>query len=86
MNKLPLSPEVLQRALGEVVKRERTALGFSQEEFAAQIGLHRTYVGSIERGERNLTFRTLALIASSLDSTVSGLMLKVENAYQRNGK
>ena len=44
----------------------RRARGLSQEEFADALGVHRTYVGGIERGERNLTLRTVERLAGIL--------------------
>ena len=72
------SPETLQRALGKTIRRERTTQGLSQEAFADLVGLHRTYIGSVERGERNLTFRNLALISAALGYAISELMGIVE--------
>lgn len=43
-------------ALGRAIRELRLGLGLSQEELAERCGLHRNYVGGIERGERNLTF------------------------------
>lgn len=57
----------LQRIVGEHLREHRQALGLSQEAFADRLGLHRTYMGGIERGERNLTLRSLERIAQRLD-------------------
>jgi transcriptional regulator with XRE-family HTH domain len=56
----------LQRALGRNLRAHRTELGLSQEEFAAVVAVHRTYMGAIERGERNLTLRSVERIAARL--------------------
>ena len=48
------------------IRLRRDALGWSQEELADQAGFHRTYIGAVERGERNITVRTLFRIASAL--------------------
>ncbi len=51
----------------------RLAKGLSQEEFAFKAGVHRTYMGGIERGERNPALKNIATIAKALDITLSEL-------------
>jgi transcriptional regulator with XRE-family HTH domain len=48
------------------VREFRQRLGLSQDELAHKAGLHRTYIGAIERNERNITLRTLARLAVAL--------------------
>ena len=48
------------------VRRLRTATGLSQEELAARAGLHRTYISSIERGQRNVSLENIFALASAL--------------------
>jgi transcriptional regulator with XRE-family HTH domain len=57
----------LQRTVGRSLRRHRQARGPSQEAFAHLVGVHRTYVGGLERGERNLTLRSLERIAAMID-------------------
>jgi transcriptional regulator with XRE-family HTH domain len=57
----------LQRTVGANLRRLRLARGLSQEAFADQLGYHRTYVGGVERGERNLTLRTVERLAEVLE-------------------
>jgi transcriptional regulator with XRE-family HTH domain len=64
--------------LGNLIREKRSSLGFSQEGFAAHIGLHRTYVGSVERGERNISIRNFLLIAEALSVTPSDLLKEAE--------
>lgn len=52
--------------VGKNIKRLRLKAGFSQEVFAERAGLHRTYVGGIERGERNVSVKNLEKIAEAL--------------------
>jgi transcriptional regulator with XRE-family HTH domain len=52
----------------------RKKQGYSQEAFAEKCGLDRTYVGGIERGERNVSLRNIAVIADALNLSVSQLM------------
>lgn len=56
----------LQRVVGRNVRRIRTGRGVSQEELADEIGVHRTYMGGVERGERNLTLRSVERLAAGL--------------------
>ena len=56
----------LQRTVGKNLRLHREARGLSQEAFADVLGFHRTYMGAIERGERNLTFKSLERIASRI--------------------
>jgi transcriptional regulator with XRE-family HTH domain len=57
----------LQLIVGRNLRTYRRAHGLSQEAFAEVLGVHRTYMGGIERGERNLTLRSLERIAAKLD-------------------
>lgn len=59
---------------GQRVRELRRAKGLSQEAFAAKCGLDRTYMGGIERGERNLALRNIELIAKTLKLSLSELM------------
>jgi transcriptional regulator with XRE-family HTH domain len=52
--------------LGSNIRQKRIAVGLSQEELAKRAGLHRTYLGGVERGERNVSVQNLARIASAL--------------------
>jgi transcriptional regulator with XRE-family HTH domain len=56
----------LQRRLGKNLRRFRLERGISQEEFAEELDVHRTYVGGVERGERNLTLKSVERIAERL--------------------
>jgi transcriptional regulator with XRE-family HTH domain len=60
------SGKALQKLVAWNVRRRREALGISQEAFADLCGYHRTYIGAIERGERNITLATLTAIADAL--------------------
>jgi len=68
----------LQLVIGKRVRDLRQKKGFSQESFADHCGLHRTYMGGIERGEHNLTIQTALTIARGLGITVSKLLSGVE--------
>ena len=57
----------LQRTVGANLRAWRHARGLSQEAFAEVLGVHRTYMGGVERCERNLTLRSLERIAEVLE-------------------
>jgi len=57
----------LQRTVGRNLRAYREARGLSQEAFADVVGVHRTYMGGLERGERNITLKSLERIAERLD-------------------
>lgn len=57
----------LQRIFGQNLRAHRQKRGLSQEAFADQLEVHRTYMGGIERGERNLTLRSVEKIAARID-------------------
>lgn len=52
-------------ALGDVIRNARKKLGYSQEDFAEICGVHRTYAGQVERGEKNLSFSNLLRFAKA---------------------
>ncbi len=53
--------------LGGVLRAFRLQAGLSQEELAERAGIHRTYVGGVERGERNVSFLTLGRLLGAID-------------------
>jgi transcriptional regulator with XRE-family HTH domain len=65
----------LRAVLARNVRTFRHALGLSQEELAELAGLHRTYIGSIERGERNVSVDNIERLAKALDVTPQRLLL-----------
>lgn len=66
-------------AFGLAVRMRRQRIGLSQDALADIAGLHRTYVGGVERGERNVSLLNIHALAGALDITASGLMLAAEN-------
>lgn len=74
MRYVPRMPGELRRALAANMRRERLRLGFSQDELAACCNLHRTYIGGIERAERNITLSTLEKVAGALGVSPLGLL------------
>lgn len=74
--------ELILRALGQRIRELRAAKGFSQESFADKCGVHRTFMGTVERGESNLSFANIAKMATALEIQLSTLFLDIE-AYAR---
>lgn len=60
--------------LGKKIRQEREKMGISQEEFGALAKFHRTYIGMIERGEKNITIFNLKKIANALNVQVKDLI------------
>lgn len=67
-----LTPE---KRIGLALRAKRELLGWSQETLAFESGLHRTYIGAVERGEKNVTLRNAIRIARSMQSTLSDVLL-----------
>ncbi len=59
---------------GQKVREERAKLGLSQEELASRAGVHRTYIGMIERAEKNITLENIEKIAKALSVPIDYLM------------
>ncbi|MCY3755713.1 MAG: helix-turn-helix transcriptional regulator [Alphaproteobacteria bacterium] len=67
--------ELQQRtAFGAAVRNMRLRLGLSQEQLAARAQLHRTYIGSVERGERNVSLNNIYAIAVALETDAAHLL------------
>lgn len=65
----------LQRRVGDYLRAYRLQRGLSQERFAEVVGVHRTYMGAIERGEENLTLKSVERLATILDTDPLNLFL-----------
>ena len=72
-NKCLFMQNILER-FGEHLKELRKKENLTQQEFASKSGLHRNYIGMIERGERNPSLKNLELIAMTLNISLSELM------------
>lgn len=66
--------QTIQEQFGLRVRELRRTQGLSQEAFADKCDLDRTYIGGIERGERNVSLRNIAVIAKALGISISELM------------
>jgi transcriptional regulator with XRE-family HTH domain len=65
----------IKKLFGRRVSQLRMARGLSQEELAFKASIHRTYLGGIERGERNPALKNIAAIAKALDVSIPELFL-----------
>ena len=65
--------------MGLAIRHKRVQIGISQEELAGMCGLHRTYIGSVERGERNIAIDNVIKIAQALNCKVSDMVIAAEN-------
>ena len=70
--------------IGKQVKIERKKINLSQEEFACKVGLHRTFIGDIENGKRNISISTLQKITKSINMNISEFFSLVETNLERN--
>lgn len=63
---------------GKSIRKRRLALGLSQEKLGEKARLHWTYIGGIERGERNVSLVNIARIAAALGVTASELLKEIK--------
>ena len=68
--------ESVRHILAQNIRTLRKAQGLSQDELAHLTGMHRTYVGSVEREERNVTLSTLEAFAAALNVAVPELLTR----------
>ena len=73
--------ESIQKKLAKNLRRIRLEVGLTQEELAARSNLHRTYIGALERCERNVSIRNLERLAKSLNVDAVEL-IKGETDYE----
>lgn len=66
-------PSYVKSRFGLAVKQRRQEIGISQEVLAEHAGLHRTYIGDIERGARNLSLENIEKLAKALQISISDL-------------
>lgn len=68
-----MSKTILEK-FGEKIKEERKKQGLSQEELASRAGVHRTYIGMIERAEKNITLENIEKISKALKLPIDSLL------------
>ncbi|MEN9518244.1 MAG: hypothetical protein RLZZ381_832 [Cyanobacteriota bacterium] len=61
----------IKKRFGKAIRRRRRELDISQEELAEKADLHRTYISSIERGDRNVSIENIEKLVKALDISVS---------------
>lgn len=72
MAKKNISKDTVSKAFGARLRTLRLQhTGLSQEEFADRVGIHRTFIGRVERGETNITLANIIRICTALDITLS---------------
>ena len=74
-----MEPEI---AFGEVLRTKRKAMGLSQEKLALDVGLERTFVSMMERGQRQPSLTTMLKLAPALGCTAADLVSEVEHLLQ----
>lgn len=72
-----MSHNILKK-FGRTIRKLRLSLNISQEAFANQIELHRTYIGMIERGEKNISLNNIEKVATGLHMTISDVFKEME--------
>ena len=73
------NPSRLSASFAHVLRKHRESLGVSQEALAHKAGVHRTYIGLIERGRRNVTIDVAGRLAKALGFTLSRLVAEAES-------
>jgi len=71
--------EQIKREFGRALRSVRTKAGLSQERLAAKAGLNRTYVGDVERRERNISIVNMRKLAVALGVSLSALIREMES-------
>lgn len=70
-----IEPNLLNELVGKRIREIRTNLNLSQEAFAEVVGLHRTYIGQIERAEKNMTLKNIHKICHALKIDPKDLLI-----------
>lgn len=72
------SKEVISKKFGAFIAKKRNELGLTQEELSFESGHHRTYIGMIERGERNITYVNVLKLSKAFGLTLSKMFEEYE--------
>ena len=76
-----MEQESLAKHVGRLVRHLRIDAGLSQEQFANECGLHRTYVGAIERGEKTISIETANKLAKAFGFSLAEFFQKLEEDF-----
>lgn len=76
----------IAKILGQRIRNYRTEKGLSQEKLAELSGCHHTYVGQLERGEKNATIESIEKIASALKVSLSSMFEKIGGEDEEKGR
>ena len=74
----------IAKIIGQRIRNYRTQKGLSQEKLAELAGCHPTYIGQLERGEKNATLESVEKIASAMDISLSELFDKLGKSGSNN--
>lgn len=77
--------ERLHRAVGQRLRSLREDQGLTQESLAARAGVHRTFVGKLERGETATTVDTVAVMCTALDTTLADFFQPLSEPFEMRG-
>jgi transcriptional regulator with XRE-family HTH domain len=77
-----LEHQPLPRRFGAALRSYRKRLRISQAQLAAIAGMHRTYIGAVERGEKNLSLETMARLAVAVNTPLWMLMFEAERPHE----
>lgn len=77
---MPKNRQPVTAAFAGIVAKKRQALGLSKQELATRAGLHQTYIGLLERGERKPNLETAEAVAGALQTTLSAIIAEAEAA------
>ena len=75
----PVNQDIL-KTIGQRIREKRKSLGWTQEELADNAEIDRSYIGGVERGERNLTIKVLCQICAALGCDVAALTKGIPGA------
>jgi len=76
--------QTLRMRLGRAVRRLRKEAGYSQESFADRCGVHRTYMGAVERGQTNISLDNIERVARGLHLTAAQLLAEADRSLERS--